>query len=142
MHFSPLSTLRSRQSTFLALIGPLPAWKLPPNADCAVFPKILQPAVHIFGVEQGTCPPGTYLKTSPGESSSGQGGVSLGNLTAGTPAQIRDLHLLAAGGQAIELSTQFQPNTTMYGAMVREVNITRTHFHFAPVSSLGRRRSR
>lgn len=79
----------------------------------------VQPAVHIFGVHQGTCPPGTYLKTAPGSGTN----VSLGNLTAGTPAQIQDLHLVATGGKAIELSTQFEPNTTVYGAMVREVSL-------------------
>lgn len=80
----------------------------------------LQPAVHIFGVHQGTCPPGTYLKTSPGAVGNGTS-VSVGNLTAGGRAVIRDLHLLAAGGRAIDLSTQFEPNTTVYGAMVHEV---------------------
>ena len=27
---------------------------------------VQQVAVHIFGVDQGTCPPGTYLKPRPG----------------------------------------------------------------------------
>lgn len=80
--------------------------------------------MHIFGVDQGTCPPGTYLKTAPG---SGTSNVSLGgNLTAGAPARLRDLHLLTFGGQSIELSTQFEPNTTVYGAMVPTVGLRPT----------------
>ncbi len=32
---------------------------------------VQQVAVHIFGVDQGTCPPGTYLKPRPGYASCG-----------------------------------------------------------------------
>lgn len=96
-----------------------------------------QPALHIFGVSPDTCPPGTYLKTAPQAGSNATtaaaaGGTVAGNdvtavdgnagntTAAGPEAQLSDLHLLGPSG-VIELSTQFQPNTTVYGAMVPEV---------------------
>jgi len=76
-----------------------------------------------FGGAQGTCPPGTYLKTAPGVNATLTDGAAAanGNTTAGPEARLSDLHLIAPGGAAIELSTQFQPDTTVYGAMVAEV---------------------
>ena len=105
--------------------------------NAAVVDHRYQPAVHIFGVTLGTCPPGTYLKTAPqpvgsnssalaavaGNATAGGDLTAGGNLIAGAPARLNDLHLIAPGGAAIELSTQFEPNTTVYGAMVSQVSL-------------------
>ncbi len=71
------------------------------------------PALHVFGVAADTCPPGTYLKTAPR--------TEARLAPPSTDSRLSDLYLLQRGGSAIELSTQFQSNTTLYGAMVPSV---------------------
>ena len=73
-------------------------------------------AVHLFGVPQGQCPPGTYLRGAAAPASApSQGG--------GGPTSVRDTRLAAmslAGpnGEGFELSTAFSPGTTEYGTSV------------------------
>ena len=71
------------------------------------------PALHVFGVAADTCPPGTYLKTAPR--------TEARLAPPSNDSRLSDLYLLQRGGSAIELSTQFQSNTTLYGAMVAPV---------------------
>lgn len=86
-----------------------PAW------NSAVVDHRYKPAVHVFGVSPDTCPPGTFLKDA--------------QRTLSTPATVKavndsrlsDLYLIQPGGSVVELSTQFDPNTTLYGTMVSPV---------------------
>lgn len=87
-----------------------PAW------NSAVVDHRYKPAVHIFGVSPDTCPPGTFLKDAQRISSTPS------TVKAANDSRLSDLYLIKQGGSVVELSTQFEPNTTLYGAMVSPVS--------------------
>ena len=48
-------------------------------------------------------------------------GAEVATAPSAENGHLKDLHLVGPSGQPIELSTQFEPATMVYGAMVSEV---------------------
>ena len=73
-------------------------------------------AVHLFGVPQGQCPPGTYLRGAAAPASApSQGG---GGPTSVHDTRLAAMSLAGPNGEGFELSTAFSPGTTDYGTSV------------------------
>lgn len=74
-----------------------------------------QVALHVFGVPNGTCPPGSALR----------GAAAAGDGAAAGQVGVADL-ALSINGSVIDLSSAFRPSVRAYGAQVEEdvANVT------------------